>query len=179
MKNTAFTRKMVALLLVTVLILSASATAYADYTPLSNEWKTRVSSFTRVSITHSPTSGCVKVLQRFLSCYNNTSRSYIYNAGGVDGIFGQGTDNAVRAFQTARYIGVDGDCGSTTWGEIADCIFKTYWVSVGADLFMTNDQCPYGAECDVMYVHINSPYSYSYYTFDYYGNSLGFAFQTT
>ena len=34
---------------------------------------------------------------------------------GADGIFGSGTKAAVKAFQTARSIGVDGICGRQTW----------------------------------------------------------------
>lgn len=34
---------------------------------------------------------------------------------GADGIFGSGTKAAVKAFQTARSIGVDGVCGRQTW----------------------------------------------------------------
>ena len=41
-----------------------------------------------------------------------------YNCGEVDGIFGQNTLNAVKAFQTAKGLTVDGIVGKLTWGEL-------------------------------------------------------------
>ena len=46
------------------------------------------------------------------------SLGYPCGLPGADGIFGRLTYNAVRAFQKAKKIGVDGICGSITWGEL-------------------------------------------------------------
>ena len=37
----------------------------------------------------------------------------------ADGVFGSGTATAVRAFQTAKGLGVDGIVGPQTWGALA------------------------------------------------------------
>lgn len=54
----------------------------------------------------------VKVLQRAL-------RRAGYDAGTIDGIFGSGTEAAVRAFQRANGLTVDGIVGSRTWAALA------------------------------------------------------------
>jgi peptidoglycan hydrolase-like protein with peptidoglycan-binding domain len=41
-----------------------------------------------------------------------------YDTGGVDGIFGAGTESAVRRFQGDRGLTVDGVVGPRTWDEI-------------------------------------------------------------
>lgn len=38
-----------------------------------------------------------------------------YDTNGVDGIFGAGTDVAVKSFQKAKKLKVDGECGANTW----------------------------------------------------------------
>lgn len=41
-----------------------------------------------------------------------------YNAGAVDGIFGSGTQAAVKAFQKAKGLAVDGVVGKNTWTKL-------------------------------------------------------------
>ena len=41
--------------------------------------------------------------------------SHGYSEGGVDGIFGGGTENAVRDFQQYHYLAVDGIAGKETF----------------------------------------------------------------
>ena len=41
-----------------------------------------------------------------------------YNTNGVDGIFGSGTDNAVRLFQKSNGLVSDGIVGKNTWKKI-------------------------------------------------------------
>ena len=41
-----------------------------------------------------------------------------YNCGKADGIFGQGTDKAVKAFQKAQGLSQDGDIGPLTWAKM-------------------------------------------------------------
>ena len=38
-----------------------------------------------------------------------------YRTGGLDGLFGTNTTNAVRAYQTYKGLGVDGIVGCNTW----------------------------------------------------------------
>lgn len=50
----------------------------------------------------------VKALQILLNGYG-------YNCGTVDGDFGTKTDTALRAYQKAKGLGVDGSCGPKSW----------------------------------------------------------------
>jgi N-acetyl-anhydromuramyl-L-alanine amidase AmpD len=51
------------------------------------------------------------LLQARLACLG-------YNTNGVDGVFGNGTLNAVKQFQKAKGIVVDGVVGQVTWGKL-------------------------------------------------------------
>lgn len=55
----------------------------------------------------------VKALQILL-----IGRGYSCGSYGADGSFGTATDNAVRAFQKAKGLSVDGICGPNTWKKL-------------------------------------------------------------
>lgn len=56
----------------------------------------------------------VKALQAALICLG-------YDTGGFDGIFGAKTDSAVRAFQRAHGLSVDGQAGKNTFAALLTC----------------------------------------------------------
>ena len=60
-----------------------------------------------------------------------------YSAGTVDGIFGSRTERAVRAFQSANRLGVDGIVGPRTWAALMPYISRqtTYVVRSGDTLY--------------------------------------------
>lgn len=55
----------------------------------------------------------VKALQVMLTGYG-----YSCGKGGADGLFGAATDTALRAYQKAKGLGVDGICGAKTWASL-------------------------------------------------------------
>lgn len=52
-----------------------------------------------------------RIIQGLLYCHG-------YDPNGFDGSFGSGTKTAVRAFQSAKGIGVDGVVGANTWAKL-------------------------------------------------------------
>lgn len=62
--------------------------------------------------THQNNASYVKGIQYVLNCLG-------YNAGAVDGIFGEQTTDAVIAFQDRRGLTVDGIVGKTTYYELS------------------------------------------------------------
>lgn len=166
-KKAITTKRVLSILLTVILSFSLTIPAYAA----SADWTTRIKNFTRVSSAVNSTSPYVKILQRFLVCYNDTTNQYIINGGGVDGIFGQKADQAVREFQSCRGLVVDGDCGANTWGQVAACLSdvgNTYNATLS-----TNSYCPRGAGSNVIQATYGIYSSYSISTYDEYGTPTG------
>jgi hypothetical protein len=67
------------------------------------------------NIVEGDSGSCVVGIQQMLSDWGF---GYDLGPGGIDGQFGQDTYNAVRAFQTAAGIGVDGQVGPQTSGAL-------------------------------------------------------------
>ena len=65
------------------------------------------------SLSKGDTGAQVKAMQMLLIGYG-------YDCGkhGADGDFGGDTDKAVRKFQKAKGLEVDGECGSKTWTKL-------------------------------------------------------------
>lgn len=55
----------------------------------------------------------VKAMQHLLMAYGFNCGGY-----GADGSFGPGTESAVRAYQKAKGLDVDGSCGPKTWAKL-------------------------------------------------------------
>ena len=48
-----------------------------------------------------------------------------FKTGGLDGIFGAQTENAVRAYQQSRGLTVDGIVGCNTWRSLGEDVVGT------------------------------------------------------
>lgn len=110
------TLAMVAMMIVSVLSVPASAA--------SSTWVNRFKKFAATS-TSSYQTGYTKAIQSILMEYNDNTYGYIFNNGGVDGIYGTNTKLAVQEFQdgeTSIASGNDeyGKVKSTTWGKMAE-----------------------------------------------------------
>lgn len=60
----------------------------------------------------------VKNLQRLLVAHGYDLGKYGPKGDGVDGEFGSSTENALKAFQKANGLEVDGKCGPKTWAKL-------------------------------------------------------------
>lgn len=67
----------------------------------------------------------VRGIQTMLVNYSTSTRKYIINAGGVDGSYGNGTCNGVKAFQGAVGLDIDGACGKNTWTKFRSTLRST------------------------------------------------------
>ena len=59
----------------------------------------------------------VKKLQHLL-LLEESSKKFIEDSGGADGVFGKGTQDAVTAYQKAKNLHVDGEAGSEVWQSL-------------------------------------------------------------
>ncbi len=48
-----------------------------------------------------------------------------FRTGGLDGIFGSGTQNAVISYQRSRGLAVDGIVGCNTWRSLQEAVVGT------------------------------------------------------
>jgi len=56
-----------------------------------------------------------------------------YTTGGLDGIFGSRTQNAVRSYQRSRGLSVDGIIGCNTWRSLQENVVGTGRTSTTID----------------------------------------------
>lgn len=89
---------------------------------------------------YGPSDGYVKMIQSLMWAYGGSSRTYISNAGGTDGSFGDGTHNAVCDFQASNGLEDDGVVGADTWGTLAQLTSGGYSGSTYF-FFLNNNYC--------------------------------------
>ena len=102
----------------TLIVVMCCGLMVSSNAALSGEWQVRMRNWGLY--VEGSNDEPVKVIQRYMLCYNRVTEYYAYNAGGVDGSFGQGTAAAVRAFQSYVGISIDGDVGDNTWTKMAE-----------------------------------------------------------
>lgn len=107
-------KRIVPLVLVVVMCVCMAAPAFA-----ATGTPTNIMGAFPSQSTDSYSNGYTKVVQRFMYVYNDTTRGYIKTSGGIDGIFGNKTEAAVIAFQTARGFSTDGIFGNQSWPWLA------------------------------------------------------------
>ena len=86
-------------------------------------------------------------LQRILMDYGGTPASKMRSAGGMDGVYGNGTKNAVASLQSDQDINNDGICGRNTWGAL-----------YGTLKFTTSNNKKYGRPVYGYSVNNSAPY---------------------
>lgn len=60
----------------------------------------------------------VAAMQALIVAYGGEAADLINESGGYDGIFGSGTDEALKLFQEAHDLEADGVCGPLTWAKL-------------------------------------------------------------
>lgn len=138
-------RKLMVCVMAMVMALSVTTTAFASQSSELAEWRGFPS-----QKKSSYSSAYTKAVQRFLYDYNETTRQLIVDSGGCDGSFGSGTDTALRAYQSARGLSVDGSCGPATWGDF----YNTLNYSGRQYIYVENDGYYYAYAKTVGYQNI-------------------------
>lgn len=100
---------LVVMMIATVMVMPASA---AD-----SDWEGYFRNFRQTS-RYNYVSGYACAVQSILLGFDETSET-ISSSGGVDGMFGAKTAEAVKDFQYANDLDDDGIVGSDTWGKMA------------------------------------------------------------
>lgn len=108
-----------------VLVSLVSTMALPAFAEANTTWQNAFADFPVLYQGHS-SKGYIKLLQRFLYCYSDDTKAALTKGGGVgvDGGFGQKTEEAVKIFQTdflytSDPLDVDGRPGENTWRKIA------------------------------------------------------------
>ena len=159
MKKSKCLKPFLSMLIVMILTFSLIVPAYA----MDPDWFLRVSAFPtqrKGSQNNSNSVALVGIIQKTMYCYSDETRAYIVNSGGVDGTYGQGTSNAVAAFQQDLSIGIDGDCGPQTWPKIAVRMNNTS--STSGEYFSSNTYCAYSGISTMLAVESGSIIRYYY-----------------
>lgn len=99
------------MMVMAVLVIPASAA--------SSEWIGRFQKFAPTKRTSYQT-GYAKAVQSILMGYDTTTHDLIADFGGVDGLFGSHTEEAVKHFQEKQKLDIDGSVGPATWGKMAE-----------------------------------------------------------
>ncbi len=168
MVKKAVTLVIVMVMLVSILVFPASAAS------LSTQVRSEFGSFATVHWDNTY-SGYTYALQRFLQCANQAYATYLKNGRtgdytGVDGFFGEGTNNALVAYQGNRGLTADGWAGYNTWMRIADDMQETAYYTYR--LLTINNKA-------VMVVFMEATNNYPSYYVYYDGNgSQGARFHT-
>lgn len=100
---------MVLAIAMTIMIMPASAAG--------SDWEGYFRGFRQTS-QYNYIAGYASAVQSILLGFDETQET-ISNSGGVDGLFGAKTAEAVRDFQDGNGLGVDGIVGPDTWGKMA------------------------------------------------------------
>lgn len=100
---------LVVMMVATVMVMPASAAG--------SDWEGYFRSFRQTS-QYNYISGYASAVQSILLGFTYTD-DYIRDYGGVDGMFGSKTADAVWAFQDKHGLGADGIVGPNTWGKMA------------------------------------------------------------
>jgi len=123
------------MMLTSILVLPASAVLYSPY-------YSHVCGFNEL-YNGSPDNAYIRAAQCFLYHYSSHTRKLIINAGGIDGGYGNGTADAVTAYQTDKWPdddnaehkkNRDGRVGPKTWAKIAGDLYVGYEGSEYAEL---------------------------------------------
>lgn len=103
-----------------VVILVMSVVAFPVFA-IGTPYSTHISGFVEL-YNGSPANAYIRAAQAFLYHYPYTQATII-NGGGIDGGYGNATENAVKIYQQKKWpyssAEWDGRVGSKTWGKIA------------------------------------------------------------
>ena len=112
-------KKLLPLLMALTIFIGIGESAFGSYCYAMD---TAVPTFNYVAVGYS--GGYVRAIQRFLTCYSSTCRTLITAAGGIDGSFGSGTQDAVEAFQSCENLSATGQVNSNTWTVVDSLLFS-------------------------------------------------------
>ena len=153
----------------TLIVVMCCGLMVSSNAAISSTWRNRMATWGTYS--NGSSAKEVRVIQRFLICYDANIAPGVIAAGGVDGSYGSATKAGVEQFQRAKNLDDDGVVGQNTWRAMADVMYQTTGIVSTTVRLAVPEYSSYGGiSGNIVDCALYSGSTYWHYTFNTDGN---------